>query len=208
MQPDIIGTKTTSCVLDEEFISPIPGTPYPRVYPGAGCDPTIDGKIASGLAVGWGDTYDHYRYDQWIPLGDKTLADGDYVLRSVADPENKVYESAGKGDAAREGQLANEATTLMRLVDGQIQDVDRPTGTVVINNVDPKTASTNVTVRVLGRDDVSGVTRVRVSNDGVSWKEWAYGGSGSSYMSIAWDLADTATARAASGRRPRPTRSS
>ncbi|HEX8204576.1 MAG TPA: LamG-like jellyroll fold domain-containing protein, partial [Solirubrobacteraceae bacterium] len=193
MQPDIIGTKTTSCVLDEEFIASIPGTPYPRVYPDAGCDPTINGKIASGLSVGWGDTYDYYRYDQWIPLGTATLPDGDYVLRSVSDPENKVYESANKNDASRESQSANEATTLMRLVNGQIQDLDRPTGTITVNNVDPRTASTNVTVRVLGRDDVSGVSRVRVSNDGVSWKEWAYGGSGSSYMSIAWDLADTAT---------------
>lgn len=191
--PDLVGAKTTSCVLDEEFISTLPGTPYPRVYPDAGCDPTINGTIDSGLSVGWGDTYDHYRYEQWIPLGSSRLADGDYVLRSVTDPENKVHESDGKRDPARESQIANEATTLLRIANGQIQDLHRPSGTVLVNNIDAKTATTNVNVRVLGRDDVSGISRVRVSNDGVSWKEWAYGGSGSSYMSIAWDLADTAT---------------
>jgi hypothetical protein len=190
-QPDKIGTKTTSCVLDEEFIASLPGTPYPRVYPDAGCDPTINGRIESGLSVGWGDTYDHYRYDQWIPLGSSKLADGEYVLRSVSDPDNKVYESPNKADASREGQAANEATVIVKVVSGRIQDLDRPTGTVTINDVAAKTSSTNVTVRVLGRDDVSGVTQVRVSNDGVTWRQYAYGGSGSSPMSIAWDLADT-----------------
>jgi concanavalin A-like lectin/glucanase superfamily protein/fibronectin type III domain protein len=190
-QPDIIGTKTTSCVLDEEFIASLPGTPYPRVYPDAGCDPTWNGTIKSGLSVGWGDTYDYYRYDQWIPLGANKLADGTYVLRSIADPNNKVYESANKSDTSRESQASNEATVIVKVVGGAIQDQDRPSGTVTINDVDAKTGSTNVTVRVLGRDDVSGVTQARISNDGVTWRQYPYGGSGSSPMSVSWDLADT-----------------
>jgi hypothetical protein len=190
VDPDMIGAKTTSCVLDEEFIASLPTTPYPKVYSGGGCDPTTTHQIKTGLAVGWGDTYDYDRYDQWIDMGTK-IPDGTYVLRSVADPDNKVYESAGKADPAREGQLANEAATTFTVSGGQILDTDRPSGTVTVNDVATRTTSTNVTVRMIGRDDVSGVDQVRISNDGVTWNTRTYGGSGSSPMSVAWDLADT-----------------
>ena len=189
--PDLVGAKTTSCILDEEFIDTLPGTPYPRRYPDSGCDPTNGDKIASGLAVGWGDTYDRGRYDQWIDLGANKLSDGEYVLRSVTDPGNKVYESPDKADPSRESVIANEAITIVKIAGGVIQDLERPSGTVTINDVRTSTTSPNVTVRVLGRDDVSGVGEVRVSNDGVTWDTRPYGGSGSSPMSISWDLTDT-----------------
>jgi hypothetical protein len=81
-----VGTKTTSCVMDEEFIRTMPSTPWPAVYPSSGCMPNSSGLMQQGLSVGWGDTYDYYRYEQWIDLGQETLADGQYVLRSVTDP--------------------------------------------------------------------------------------------------------------------------
>jgi phosphodiesterase/alkaline phosphatase D-like protein len=198
-QPPIVGSKTTSCILDEEFIRDIPGTRWPYRYGGGGCDPTATGKIDTGLSVGWGDTYDHYRYDQWIDLGSSTLPDGDYVLRSVADPENKVYESPGKADPARESVLANEATSPVKVVGGRIIDQQAPTGTVFINETRSTTSSPNVDVYVLGRDDVAevnaqgafvdeSVKRVRVSNNGTAWAEYPYGGSGSAPGHIDWDL--------------------
>jgi hypothetical protein len=64
------------------------------------------------MSVGWGDTYGWTLPEQWIDLGSAFLADGTYVLRSVADPRNKLYESAQKSDAARESALANEAITV------------------------------------------------------------------------------------------------
>jgi hypothetical protein len=190
-KPDHVGEKTTSCMLDEEFITTKPGTPYPRVWLDNGCDAS-SGKINSGLSVGWGDTYDYYRGDQYVPIGTSKLADGEYVLRSIADPDNKVYESASKSDPLRESPEANEGIVRFRVAGGVIVDTDRPTGTITVNAVDAKTASTSVRVQALGRDDVAGVQSVRLSNDGVTWSpNITYGGAGSTPMTINWDLADT-----------------
>ena len=52
---------------------------------------------------------------------------------------------------------------------GNILDSAKPSGTVAINDVDASTASKNVTVKVIGRDDVSGVDTVRLSNNGTTW---------------------------------------
>jgi hypothetical protein len=62
---------------------------------------------------------------------------------------------------------------------------------VTINDVAASTTSASVKVKVLGRDDVSGVDTVRVSNDGVTWKTYPYSSSGNSVaMEVAWDLTD------------------
>jgi hypothetical protein len=190
MAPDVAGSKTTSCVMDEEFIRTLPGTPWPGVFPGSGCGLDSSNVMTQGLSVGWGDTYDYYRQEQWIDLGQGTLADGAYVLRSVTDPFDHIYESAGKADLTRESPVANEAVTNFTVAGGALVDGDRPTGTLSINGVDATTASSQVTVRVLGRDDVTGVKQVRISNDGLTWATHPYGGVDSTPMTIAWDLTD------------------
>ena len=91
-----IGTKTTSCVMDEEFIDDLPATPFPGRYPSSGCSPNSQGLMTQGLSPGWGDTYDYWRFEQWIDLNQANLADGQYVLRSVTDPQNKIYESPAR----------------------------------------------------------------------------------------------------------------
>jgi len=189
-EPRSIGSKTTSCVMDEEFIRSLPGTPWPPAFPSSGCNPGGDGEMTQGLSVGWGDTYDYYRFEQWIDLDQRTLTDGDYVLRSVADPDNVMYESAGKGDASRESISDNEAITPFKIASGRIADTAPPSGTASINHVDAQTPSAKVNVDAIGRDDVSGVDSVRLSNDVVTWRTYGYGGSGSAPMTIAWDLAD------------------
>ncbi len=187
---DLHGSKTTSCVMDEEFFRQLPGTPFPAVYPSGGCLLDDDGELIQGLSVGWGDTYDYYRDEQWIDLDQGSLADGQYVLRSVTDPNNKIYESTGKSDPAREGQTANEGIVYFTIDDGEVVDTDAPTGTVAVNNVDPSTATKKVTVKVTGRDDVSGVDQVRVSADGVNWRTHNYTSSGSTPTAILCDLTD------------------
>lgn len=190
MAPDIAGSKTTSCVMDEEFISTLPATPWPGVFPGSGCGLDAHGVMTQGLSAGWGDTYDYFRQEQWIDLAQGHLADGDYVLRSIADPFDHVYESPGKSDQGREGAAANEGLTFFHVAGGQLVEGDRPSGTVWVNGVDASTSSSQVTVRVVGRDDIAGVTNVRISNDGVTWATHPYGGQGSTPMVITWDLAD------------------
>ncbi len=150
--------------------------------------------MLQGIGVGWGDTYDYFRFEQWIDLGASgALADGQYVLRSVADPLNKIYESPTKSDPARENAAGNEAITLFAVQGGKLVDLNPPSGSVRINDIASGTASANVTVKVLGRDDISGVTQVRLSNNGVAWSTpQSYTGSQSTAQAISWDLTNAA----------------
>jgi hypothetical protein len=190
----MVGSKTTSCVMDEEFIKTTPNMPYPAVHSADGCFPDASGLMLQGLSPGWGDTYDYYRPDQWIDLGaGGKLADGAYVMRSVADPLNKVYESPGKADASKESPEANEAITEFSIQSGKLVDSNPPTGTVRINDIDAGTASPNVTVKVLGRDDISGVTQLKLSNNGSTWSNpQSYTGTESTAQSISWDITNAA----------------
>jgi hypothetical protein len=191
--PDIVGQKTTSCVEDEEFVASVFAAIWPAAYPPARCLPDSNNLIREGLSPGWGDTYDYYRFEQWIDLGQGTLADGTYVLRSVADPQNLVYESANKADGSREGSADNSAITTFTISGGQIVDGDPPSGTVTINHVDRSTSTGAVSLDVLGRDDVSGVRALRVSNDGSTWKSYASSSYDSVPQTISWDLTDPST---------------
>ncbi len=192
-EPYLIGQKTTSCVEDEEFVASVPAAVWPAVYVPEDCGTNAENEIAEGLSPGWGDTYDWYRFEQWIDLGESgTLANGTYVLRSVVDPDNIVYESPEKSDSSREGAQANEATTTFKVSDGTIEDGDSPTGTVTIDHVDESTSSPQVTLEVLGRDDLNAVDQVRVSNDGATWKTYANTSYDSIAQTIAWNLADPA----------------
>jgi hypothetical protein len=189
-----VGGKTTSCMIDEEFIRNLPNQAYPATYSPGGCFPNSQGAMLQGIGVGWGDTYDYFRFEQWIDLGPSgSLSDGQYVLRSVADPLNKIYESPGKSDASRENPADNEAITLFAVQGGKLVDSNPPSGSVRINDIAAGTASANVTVKVLGRDDISGVTQVRLSNDGSAWSTpQSYTGSGSTAQAISWDLTSSA----------------
>ncbi len=189
-----VGGKTTSCMIDEEFIRNVPNQPYPPAYGTEGCFPDSQGRMLQGISPGWGDTYDYFRFEQWIDLGATgSLANGQYVLRSVVDPTNKIYESPNKGDVARESAEDNEAITMFSVQNGILVDSNPPTGSVRINDINTGTASPNVTVKVLGRDDISGVTQLRFSNDGNAWSlAQAYTGKESNTQTIAWSLTDPA----------------
>jgi hypothetical protein len=188
-QPDMVGTKTTSCVEDEEFVAPIANAVWPAQYPASKCMPNAQNVIAEGLSPGWGDTYDYYRFEQWIDLGASgSLADGQYVLRSIADPDNIVYESPSKADSSREGPSDNAAITVFTVSGGKLIDGDAPTGTVTINHVDTATSSPTVSLDILGRDDVSGVDQFKVSNDGTNWATYTNTSYDSVFQTIQWDL--------------------
>jgi Concanavalin A-like lectin/glucanases superfamily/Fibronectin type III domain len=186
----MLGSKTSSCMVDEEFVRQLPHQPYPPVYRFTGCQPDSQNRMIQGISPGWGDNYDYFRFEQWIDLGaNGSLADGQYVLRSVTDPDNKLYESPNKSDPSKESDVDNEATTTFTIQNGQILDSDPPSGSVMINNIDSATANPGVIVKVLGRDDVSGVTQVRLSNNGSAWSNpQSYTGSGSTPQSVTWDL--------------------
>ena len=200
------GSKTTSCVLDEEFVSNVPGTRAAQDYGFNGClAQNVDGNdLLEGMSVGWGDTYDYWRDDQWIDLGPGGhLADGNYVLRSVTDPDNQIYESPDKADASRESEENNDAIRRFTIANGQIVDSDAPTGSVAVDSLTPSTNDPHVTVHVVGRDDVSGVDSFRISNNGTNWSSpYRYATddnpntaltTGSTLVERDWNLADAAT---------------
>jgi hypothetical protein len=76
----------------------------------------------SGISVGWADWYPAHLYGQWVDLGQAALADGNYVVRSVADPDNLIWESANGADQSRESQADNQAITPFRVTGGVIYE--------------------------------------------------------------------------------------
>lgn len=103
------GAKHGFCFLDNHRY----GSEQDPYY--TGCGQSTDLGVMMGLSVGWGDLYDSALPDQWVVLGDHTLADGEYGLRSVADPKNKLDE------AGRDGN--NAATAYFTVAGGRITDV-------------------------------------------------------------------------------------
>ena len=110
-----LGVKSSFCIMDSKRVERFPGTPSSAMY--SACGSTVQ-----GLSVGWGDTYGWALPEQWVDLGASPLADGSYVLRSIADPLNKLYESPRRADASRESAQANEATTAFSVVGGRIRE--------------------------------------------------------------------------------------
>lgn len=94
--------KLSSCLLDSGFGEDLPGAPGGPIYD-LQCLPDIQ-----GISVGWIDIYDWLLPDQWVTLDTTPLPDGDYVLRTVADPDNRLHESPGGLDPSRESEEANE----------------------------------------------------------------------------------------------------
>jgi hypothetical protein len=110
---DRLSSKITFCVMDTQKVLRKPGMPRYPVYDRCG-------RHLQGISSGWGDTYEYDLPDQWVDLGTTPLADGSYVLRSVADPENRFYESKNRTDDTREGHRANAAETYFRVSGGTL----------------------------------------------------------------------------------------
>jgi lysyl oxidase len=101
--------KVSFCVMDSDKV-------------GDGGVATYDscGPQKQGISRGWADTYHWDLYGQWIDVGPTPLRDGRYVLRVVADPTNKLFESPSRADASREDRVANSAVTQIEIRGGQL----------------------------------------------------------------------------------------
>jgi lysyl oxidase len=118
--PERISTKTTFCVMDIFRLDPpLPDSPEEETY--GDC-----GRTHQGLSVGWADMYIAALPDQWVDLGRRLPPDGSYVLRTVADPGNRLYESPQKSDSTRESRKANAAVTFFEVNAGTITVTDDP----------------------------------------------------------------------------------
>ena len=81
------GQKTSFCIMD-----------YTRINGSTPIQYTNCNATRQGLSVGWGDTYYASLVGQWVDLGTSRLADGDYAVRAVADPRNKINENGRDGN--------------------------------------------------------------------------------------------------------------
>jgi hypothetical protein len=118
-RPLFVHDNISFCLLNSEPVDttlPQTGEPGP---PYAGCYPTM-----TGLSAGWRHHQSWFDADQWIDLGLQPLPDGNYVLRAIADPTNRLFESSGKADPAREGEIANSAVSYLSVVGGQLAGVE------------------------------------------------------------------------------------
>lgn len=99
------GSKTSFCILDSvKVLNTARNTPS---Y-------TDCNEKKQGLSAGWGDIYMSGLPDQWVDLGTRKLADGEYALHSTADPHNRIKETDDRN---------NTSVTLFVIKNGVI---DRP----------------------------------------------------------------------------------
>jgi hypothetical protein len=77
-----IGSKTSFCILDTVAVT---GSAGLRTY--MGCNDTFQ-----GMSVGWSDIYDSRLWGQQLDVGG--LPSGNYTLRIIIDPQNRLTESS------------------------------------------------------------------------------------------------------------------
>lgn len=142
-----IANKTTFCVMDTDLIDrQLPGAPKKAVY-------KTCGDQVQGMSVGWGDEYGAYLPGQEIDLTD--LPDGDYTLKIVADPKNRLLELNDNN---------NTSCMLLRIsVTDLTVDVLNENG--CSDTGGDAVAVTGIEPNVLNRDSITGVT---ISGSGFS----------------------------------------
>jgi hypothetical protein len=99
------GIKTSYCVMDT----------WRREGDASGQYTTCNAD-RQGLSPGWADTYRADLYDQWVVLGDQILPDGEYAVKSIADPKGVIDEGGG------EREKDNTAITYFTVDGGLIQN--------------------------------------------------------------------------------------
>ncbi|AHG88657.1 hypothetical protein J421_1120 [Gemmatirosa kalamazoonensis] len=90
--PASTGRKVSFCIVDIEIDAWGEKGDAPRTYSAPAClEPTPGGYLLQGLSAGWADVYDWFLPDQYLDV--YGLADGLYVLETVADPDDTILEA-------------------------------------------------------------------------------------------------------------------
>jgi hypothetical protein len=83
--------KVSFCLVDVEIDRWAKKGDAPRGYSADDCLAPKDGYMVQGLSAGWSDVYDWFLPDQYLDVFG--LADGLYLLETVADPDNTLQET-------------------------------------------------------------------------------------------------------------------
>jgi len=111
--PIRVGRKVSFCMEDEKIDAPMWGKPgvRPRFYVAPDCLVFVPSQetpdfnyLVQGITPGWDDIYEWYLPGQYMDVDG--LPNGDYVLETTADPDNKMLES---------NETNNCGTVLIRL---------------------------------------------------------------------------------------------
>jgi len=90
--PASTSRKVSFCIVDIEIDAWAQKGDAPRSYSAPAClEPTPEGYLLQGLSAGWADVYDWFLPDQYLDV--YGLADGLYVLETVADPDDTILEA-------------------------------------------------------------------------------------------------------------------
>jgi hypothetical protein len=120
-EPRWVEDKVSMCLMDLVPYAELPWTPEWGRYG----DECAGGE--QGISAGWGDLYIYGIREQWVVLGE-FLGDGEYVLRSIVDPERILHESPAGADAARDGIEANSGAVSFTITDGRLTVTDETSG--------------------------------------------------------------------------------
>jgi hypothetical protein len=84
--------KQGFCFFDTDLYRPeLEGAPEEHHWGARGCAGNLDTRVRMGLSVGWGDKYPWHLLDERIDI--TGLADGQYRIRQIADPNDEFEES-------------------------------------------------------------------------------------------------------------------
>lgn len=95
-QPAATGRKVSFCLADTEIDFWLKKGDGPRTYNAPDClfpasSDADNDYFVQGVSNGWADVYDWYLPDQYIEV--TGVADGYYILETIADPDNTLLET-------------------------------------------------------------------------------------------------------------------
>ena len=127
--PDLVGTKTTSCVTDEEFAAPIAAAVFPGRYPPSKCMPDAQHVIGQGLSPGLG------RHVRLLPLRAVDRPRREIIaarrhLRAALDRRPRqhrlrVARQGDRGTRGRRGQRRRHDVRCLRRPPRRLQRAER-----------------------------------------------------------------------------------
>ncbi|MBC7219569.1 MAG: PGF-pre-PGF domain-containing protein, partial [Hadesarchaea archaeon] len=128
-------------------------------------DPSSGGYVVT-MKLWYRYSKDKLSWSSWENFGDNTGPNSWSFTAPAGDGYYQFY-SIAVDDGGNKEPAPNVADALCG-----VDTVPPSIVAVVINNNEPSTTSTSVTITVLAVDSTSGVAQMQFSNDGVSWTEW------------------------------------
>lgn len=129
---------------------------------------TSDGRVTVNLETG--DTDRKCKFS----ISNSTTGSCNYTVQAGDRSRDLTVKSISGAVTDRYGNAVTNFTPGTNLAGNKniVVDTVGPTGSVSINGGDAQTSSTSVTLTLSATDSISGVSRMRFSNDNENWSDW------------------------------------